>query len=305
VRVDDPAHRSPHEARLLRAAGTASVTVALTLIFAKTWGWRATDSVALLGSLADSFLDLAASLITYFALRIALEPADAEHRFGHGNAEAIAGIAQAVIISVSAAFVAYRAIARLLEPAPIESVGIGYAVMTVALILTAGLVAFQWYVVRATGSVAVRADAAHYVSDLLTNLAVVVAIFLSSRFGWLYADPILGLLVVVLILLSVRDILGNALHDLLDHEFPAAQRQRIKAIVTAHPDALGVHDLRTRSSGAKQFVQLHLELDPSLTLGRVHAICDEVEASVKAQFPAADVLIHADPYGLREKRDSY
>jgi ferrous-iron efflux pump FieF len=305
VRVDDPAHRSPREARLLRAAATASVTVALTLIFAKTWGWRATDSVALLGSLADSFLDLAASLITYFALRVALEPADAEHRFGHGNAEAIAGIAQAVIISISAGFVAYRAIVRLIEPAPIESVAIGYWVMAVALILTAGLVAFQWYVVRVTGSVAVRADAAHYVSDLLTNLAVVAAIFLSSRLGWFYADPLLGLLVVVLILLSVRDILGNALHDLLDHEFPAADRQRIKTIVTEHPDALGVHDLRTRSSGAKQFVQLHLELDPSLTLGRVHAICDEVEASVKAHFPAADVLIHADPYGLREQRDRF
>jgi ferrous-iron efflux pump FieF len=303
--MEDSAHRTPRDAILLRAAGTASVGVALTLIVVKVWGWRATDSVALLGSLADSFLDLAASLITYYALRVALEPADAEHRFGHGNAEGIAGIAQAVIISISAAFVAYRAVGRILDPMPVESAGIGYVVMTVALILTALLVLFQWYVVKETGSVAVRADAAHYVSDLFTNLAVVVALFLSTRFGWLYADPLLGLLVVVLILLSVRDILGNALHDLLDHELPALDRQRIKEVAMAHPDALGVHDLRTRSSGSRQFVQLHLELDPALTLGRVHDICDEVEDAVKAKFPAADVLIHPDPFGLRERRDRF
>jgi ferrous-iron efflux pump FieF len=167
------------------------------------------------------------------------------------------------------------------------------------------LVLFQWYVVKQTRSVAVRADAAHYVSDIFTNLAVVVALFLSTRFGWLYADPLLGLLVVVLILLSVRDILSNALHDLLDHELPALERQRIKEVAMAHADALGVHDMRTRSSGSRKFVQLHLELDPELTLGRVHAICDEVEDAIKAQFPAADVLIHPDPYGLRERRDRF
>jgi ferrous-iron efflux pump FieF len=223
-------------------------------------------------------------------------PADKEHRFGHGKSEAVAGVAQAIIITGSAVFVAVRAVARILDPAPIEALSIGLSVMTASLVLTIGLVAFQSFVVRRTGSVAVSADAAHYRADILTNVAVIVALFLSSEFGWLYADPILGLIVVLLILASARSVVQSALRDLLDHELPDKDREAIHRIAMNHADVLGVHEMRTRSSGVEQFVQLHIELDGILTLRRAHDISDEVEAQIKAQFPAADVLIHTDPF---------
>ena len=281
---------------LMRAAGYASVMVALVLIALKLWAYWQTSSVAMLSSLADSALDFVASLITFVALRVALMPADKEHRFGHGKSEAVAGVAQAIIITGSAVFVAVRAVARILDPAPIEALSIGLSVMTASLVLTIGLVAFQSFVVRRTGSVAVNADAAHYRADILTNVAVIVALFLSSEFGWLYADPILGLIVVLLILASARTVVQSALRDLMDHELPDKDREAIRRIAMNHADVLGVHEMRTRSSGVEQFVQLHIELDGILTLRRAHDISDEVEAQIKSQFPAADVLIHTDPF---------
>jgi ferrous-iron efflux pump FieF len=293
------------EGRLMKLAGASSVAVALTLVLLKVWAWYATDSVALLGSLADSLLDLVASLVTFFALRVALTPADREHRFGHGKSEGIAGVIQALIITASAGFVGFRAIERLIEPAPVEAPVLGFAVMGVSLLLTSGLLVVQHRVIRATGSLAIRADAAHYSADLAMNIAVIAAIALNARFGWLRADPVLGLFVTALILLSVREIMRSALKDLLDHELPVEDRERIKTIATAHPEVRGIHDVRTRSAGVMQFIQLHIELDGTLTLSRVHSISDEVESEIRAAFPSADVLIHADPYGLRERRDAF
>lgn len=295
-----PADR--HEARtdrnrLLTFAGSASVSVAVALIALKLWAWWTTHSVALLSSFADSLLDLAASLITLSALRFAMTPADAEHRFGHGKFEALAGMAQAVIISGSAAFVAWRVIERFINPAPIAAPEVGFFVVGISFVLTAVLVFFQAWVVRRTGSLAVKADAAHYKADLLTTIALAGALYFSTQLGWLYADPIFGALVVLLILASVREIVSVALHDLLDHELPEDDRAAIEQIALAHASVLGVHDIRTRSSGADQFIQFHLELDSRLTLEQAHAISDDVEAQVSEAYPAAEVLIHADPTG--------
>jgi ferrous-iron efflux pump FieF len=293
------------QARLLRLAGAASVTVALVLTGVKLWAWQVTDSVALLSSMADSLLDLAASLITFFAVRVALTPADREHRFGHGKSEAVAGLAQAVIVTGSAAFVALRAVVRLLMPAQIEAPAVGAAVMVGSLALTIGLVWLQRHVVRETGSLAIGADAVHYQSDILTGVAVLAAIALNAQLGWHTADPLLALLVVALILASVRSITLQALDVLLDRELPAEARDRIVAIASDHAGVLGVHDVRTRSAGAAQFIQLHLELDPALTLHAAHEISNEVETALRAAFPAAEVLIHADPYGFVEDRDPF
>lgn len=281
--------------RLLTIAGSASVSVAILLIGIKLWAWWMTHSVALLSSFADSLLDLAASLITLFALRFATTPADAEHRFGHGKFEALAGMVQAIIISASAAFVAWRVIERFINPQPLEEPALGYFVVGVSFVLTAALVSFQAWVVRRTGSLAVKADAAHYKADLLTTIALAGALYFSSELGWLYADPIFGLIVVLLIVSSVREIITAALHDLLDHELPEADRKAIEKIAFGHPSVLGVHELRTRSSGADQFIQFHLDLDAQMTLEQAHDICDEVEALVSKAYPAAEVLIHADP----------
>jgi ferrous-iron efflux pump FieF len=291
--------------RIMRAASYASVVVAVSLIAMKIWAWYATDSVALLSSLADSLLDFVASVITLFAVKVAVSPADREHRFGHGKSEGIAGIAQALIITGSAAYVGVEAITRLLQPTPVVQPAVGLGVMFVSLVLTAGLVSFQLFVVRQTGSLAISADAVHYKADILTNIAVLVAIFSSAQWQLHVLDPLLGLVVVVLILLSVRVMAMNAIDVLLDRELPEEDRQRISAIAFAHPQVKGMHDLRTRSSGAAQFIQFHLELDSAITLIEAHEICDTVESDVRNGFPAAEVLIHADPFGLEENRDPF
>ena len=291
--------------RLVRLAGRASVLAAATLVALKVWAWLATDSIAMLSSLADSVLDLCASLITLTAVRYALEPADREHRFGHGKLEAVAGLAQAVIISGSAIYVAVRAIDRLLNPVTITEPGVGVGVMLGSVVITIGLVTLQRHVVRRTASIAIRADSLHYQADVLTNLAVLTAIGLNALLGWRAADPLLGLAVVAVILASVKQIVGQSMDVLLDRELPSAMRRVITDIAQRHDAVLGVHDLRTRSSSVADFIQFHLELDPHLTLERAHEISDEVEADVRAHFPRAEVIIHADPYGNSEPRDKF
>ena len=304
-RTGPMAAADPRAVALIKSAGAASVAVALTLIGLKLWAWIATDSVSLLSSLADSLLDLIASSITWFAVRIAHEPADREHRFGHGKSEAIAGLVQAVIVTGSALYVGFTAVIRLMAPAEIAEPATGVAVMTASLVLTLGLVAFQHYVVKRTGSVAIGADAVHYRADLLTALAVLAAIFLNTRLDWYAADPLLGLVIVVVILASVRTITLKAIDILLDRELPDEVREAIHETAAAHPAVRGVHDIRTRSSGTAQFIQLHLELDGELALSAAHRICDEVERSVRQRFPTAEVIIHADPYGIVEARDPF
>ena len=291
--------------RLMHLASYASVVMALTLIALKLWAWNSTNSVALLSSLADSLLDLVASLITLFAVKVAVSPADREHRFGHGKSEGIAGLAQALIVTGSAGYVGIEAVARLLAPSPVLQPGLGLGVMFASLMLTLGLVVFQGYVVRQTGSLAISADAVHYKADILTNVAVLGAIFASAQWQLHILDPLLGLVVVVLILLAVRIIATDAIDVLLDRELPEDDRQRIKDAAFTQPGVKGMHDLRTRSSGAAQFIQFHLELDAGISLMEAHEICDAVEADVRDQFPGAEVLIHADPYGLLERRDSF
>jgi ferrous-iron efflux pump FieF len=300
---DATTHKIPltgRQIRLMRLAGAASLSVALTLVLLKLWAWFATGSVALLGSLADSLLDLLASLITFVAVRYAVEPPDREHRFGHGKLEAVAGIVQAMIVSVSSVYVGVQAVLRLLNPEKIASPGVGAAVMGVSLLLTFGLITVQHYVVGKTRSLAIKADAVHYRADVLTNIAVLLAIYLNYSLDWYLADPLLGLIIVALILWSVKTIVTEATDVLLDRELSAEARASIRSIAAEHPAVLGVHDIRTRSSGAAQFIQFHLELESSISLSEAHGICDEVESAVHREFPRADVLIHADPFGLEE-----
>lgn len=299
------ARLSAEQAFLVRSAGLASVCVAVTLVALKIFAWRLTGSVALLSSLADSLLDLIASSVTFVAVRYALEPADREHRFGHGKLEAIAGLVQALIIFGSAGFVAYQAVIKLYSPVAIEAPAVGITVMSISLVLTISLIAYQRYVVARTGSIAIGADRAHYTADVLTNLAVLAAFAASTLLGWHRADPVLGLIVVAIILVSARGIVRTSIDVLLDRELPAESRKRILEIAGAHTEVLGVHDLRTRSSGIQEFIQFHLELNPTLSLERVHEITVEVEAEVGAAFPRAEVIIHADPYGIDEPQDEF
>ncbi len=296
--------RMPPEkaARLMRWATYASVSVASVLIAAKFAAWVATDAVSLLSTLIDSLLDVCASLLNLIAVRHALEPADKEHRFGHGKAEALSGLAQAAFICGSAAFLLIEAGERLLDPRGIDNTAIGYAVMVLAIVLTLALVLFQRHVVKQTGSVAITADSTHYQMDILVNISVIVSLTLVSTLGWTWADPVFALAIAAYIVWGAWRIGTVAYHMLMDRELDESERRIIQNIALAHPDVAGLHDLRTRRSGHQVFIQMHLEMDGELSLRAAHVISDAVEASIRGAFPNAEVLIHEDPEGIEEER---
>lgn len=295
----------PAHSRLLRAATYASTSVAIGLIIAKTLAWMVTDSVSVMSSLLDSLLDLAASLVNLFAVRHALTPADREHRFGHGKAEPLAGLAQAAFIAGSAVLLSLEAVHRLAQPQPVVHGEVGILVMAAAIVVTLVLVAFQKHVVNITGSVAISADALHYRSDIILNGSVILSIFLSQRLGWPALDPLFGLAIAVYIFYSALKIAQASLDRLMDRELPDTERQRIREIALHHPEIRAVHDLRTRSSGPDVFIQIHLEMDGDMTLQRSHEISDDVERHILDAFPNAEVIIHQDPAGVEEARRSF
>ena len=296
----------PERARLLmRRATNLAVAAAALMIVGKLGAWLATDSVSILSSLADSVMDVLASLINLFAVRQALQPPDREHRFGHGKAEPLAGLGQALFISASAIFLIVEAVGRILEPEPIARAPVGIGVMVFATIVTTALVTYQRRVVRLTGSTAIRADALHYASDILMNIGVIAALALAMTVGWGLADPIIALMIAAVIIHAAVRVARGAIQQLMDREFPEQDRERIRQIVLEHPDVRNCHDLRTRRSGIDSFIQVHVEMDSSLTLLRAHEISDDVEARIRKVFPHAEVLIHADPEGIEEPMPSF
>ena len=301
IKTSDPQHTG----NLQRAASYASLAIALILVTAKLWAWLETGSVSVLSSLVDSFLDVLAAGITVIAVRIALMPADSEHRFGHGKAEGLAALAQSVIITCSAIYVLLEAIQRLTAPQPVSNPESGIAVMLFSIVMTMGLLTFQRSVVRRTGSLAIAADAMHYRSDLLVSLSVAVAIPLSAWTNWTLLDPLTGIGIAAYILWNTYDIAVGALDVLLDRELPIEARQRIEQIALEHPNVRGIHDLRTRSGGSNYIIQFHLELDPDTVLLNTHLILDDVEARIRAEFANCELIVHADPLGFQEHRDSF
>ena len=283
--------------RLMRHATYASVAVALVLIVAKLFAWGVSDSVSLLATLIDSVLDALASLINLLAVRHALSPADREHRFGHGKAEALAGLGQAAFIAGSAGFLLLESARRFANPVPLDAYGLGVAVMVFSMAATLGLLWFQRRVIRQTGSTAISADALHYRTDLLVNGSVILALWLSVK-GWSGFDPLFAIAIALYILYSAWEIVRRAFDHLMDRELPDEEREQIKAIVGAHPQVRGMHDLRSRRSGIDTFIQLHLELDDELRLLRAHAISDEVEQRLQQAYPTAEIIIHIDPVSV-------
>ena len=286
--------------RAMRLASYASVSTAIILIAAKTAAWLMTGSVALLSSLLDSLLDAVASVITLLAIHHSFTPADREHRFGHGKAEALAALAQSAFIVGSAVLLLFQVGARLLEPQPVARSEVGIAVMVLSIVLTLGLVLFQRWAIRRSGSVAVSADSLHYKGDLLMNVAVIAAIVIAGEFGFLLADPLFGAGIAAYIIWSAWLILRQSLDMLMDRELPDEERQKIRAIAQAHVAVDSIHDLRTRQSGQTYFIQLHLEMDGDMKLKDAHAIADAVELALMEAYPGAEVIIHQDPAGLEE-----
>lgn len=294
---------APASARLMRAAGLASVAVALLLIAIKLYAYLATNSVSMLSSLFDSALDLGASLVNLLAIRTAVTPADAEHRFGHGKAEPLAGLVQVAFILGSSLLLLFEVGQHFLQHQVVEQEGVGVVVMLVSTGLTFALVMFQRRVVRETESMAVQADSTHYFSDFLANIAVILSLILSSLLGWWWIDPFFGLLVALFIAYSALSIGRDALDMLMDREMDEGERDRIKLIVRAHPEAIDLHDLRTRIAGQDRFIQFHLDLRPDISLQDAHRISDAVEAKLLAAFPGAEIIIHQDPLGAEDRQD--
>jgi len=284
-------------ARLMRLATYASVSVALMLIGAKLVAWGYSGSLSLLATLIDSSLDALASLINLFAVRHALSPADREHRFGHGKAEALAGLGQAAFIAGSAGFLLLEGARRFITPEPVEAYGLGIAVMVFSIVATLCLLTFQRHVIRRTGSMAISADALHYRTDLMVNISVIVALLLAAK-GWPGFDALFAIGIALYILYSAWEIVRRAFDHLMDRELPDDEREQIKLIARSHQQVRGMHDLRSRRSGMATFIQLHLELDDELSLLQAHEISDEVESSLQAVYPAAEIIIHIDPVSV-------
>ncbi|WP_147385506.1 cation diffusion facilitator family transporter [Oleomonas cavernae] len=287
-------------ARLMRRATMASVAVAVVLIGIKAVAWIMTGSVSMLASLVDSGLDAAASLVTLLAVRQATTPADREHRFGHGKAEALAGLLQAAIVAGSGLFLLFESVRRVIDPVAVEQGLVGIAVMIVSILLTILLVLFQRHVLARADSLAVAGDRLHYLSDLLSNAGVIVALVLAGQFGLVEADGVIAFGVAVILLWGAWGIGSGAYDMLMDRELPDEEREQIKAIVLAEPRVKAMHDLRTRRSGLATFIQLHLELDGDMKLREAHVIADAVELAIMQAFPGAEVIIHEDPDDIVE-----
>ncbi|MEI9929369.1 MAG: cation diffusion facilitator family transporter [Rhizomicrobium sp.] len=285
-------------AKLMRRAAVASLSVSAFLVVIKALAYFRSDSVSVLAALADSALDLFTSTLNLIAIRSALTPADDEHRFGHGKAEPLAGLAQGAFIAGSATFLIVQAISRFLDPEPVEHGEGALLVMIVSIIFAIGLVTYQRSVVARTGSVAIGADKIHYMGDVATNAGVIIALLLVRYWGWQEADPIIAIFVALVLIWSAWGVFRQSYDQLMDRELPDAERDRINTIIRSHPEVRNLHDLRTRNAGVNTFIQCHIELDPEMSLIRAHQISDEIERDLCAAFPKAEVILHQDAEGV-------
>lgn len=301
-KVEEVATQTSSYDQLVTRAAKAAMLAAGLMIIIKLLAWFYTDSASMLASLTDSLLDISASFINLMAIRYALVPADHEHRFGHGKAESLAGLAQSAFISASAMFLMITGISRLFNTQTVSHAGVGLWVIALSLLLTVALVLYQGYVIKKTHSVAIKADQLHYRSDLLLNVGVLLAIGL-AWIGFHWADALFALLIGGYILKGALKIGYDAVQMLLDHQLPDAEQKRIIEACLAVEGVYGLHDMRTRQSGQTRFIQLHIELDDNLTLVEAHSIVVQAEHALERLFPCTDIIIHMDPLSVLPSSD--
>ncbi len=284
-------------ARLTRSAAIASMSVAALLLALKIYATARTGSTAMLGSLADTALDIVASLVTLIGVWVAAHPPDSDHRFGHGKAEALAALVQVVLISISAVGIAARAIEVWLGGGRVEQAEEGVVVSLIAVAATLLLLAWQRHVIRKTGSIAIQTDHVHYKSDIFLNFAVIAALLLDQYAGVTGADPIFALGIAIWLGWNAWEASQHAIDNLMDREWPVEKREELLDTIRDNPDLQGVHDLRTRTAGNRDFAQFHITVDPNMTVAEAHEVMDAIEASLLARFPETEFLIHTDPEG--------
>ena len=291
--------------RLKRLAATLSVSLAVALCFLKIFGSIYTGSLAILSSLIDSLADVFASSLSFVAIKFSTRPASLEHRYGYGRAESISALAQSAFIAGSGLFVMYDGITRIISPAPLEQTDFGIMVMTISLLATLALIAFQKYVTKKTASPAIKADSAHYTVDVLTNLSIIISLLVVKFLGINWFDILTAFVISAYLIFNAYKLAAEAVSALTDRELSPEIRQKVIDIVNNSDGIKGYHDFRSRDLGGTYCFEIHLELDGNLTLNINHQLTDKVEEAIKKQFPEAQVIIHQDPYGLRENRLDY
>ncbi len=294
-----------HQVRLRTRATYASVAISVVLIVIKFVAWIVTGSVAILSSLVDSMLDVVASTVNLFAVRHAVEPADREHRFGHGKAEPLAALAQSAFLAGGALLLTFQAVSRMIDPAPVSRAMIGIVVIVIATLLDGLLVLYQRYVVAKTASLAIGADELHFRSDMIVNVGVLAALIIDLKVDMPILDAAFGGAIGLWIIYGSVRLLLQSLSQLMDHELPDEERADIRKIVEQVADVAAIHDLRTRVAGPTAFIQLHLELDGAMTLARAHEIADAVEHRVREAYPHAEIIVHQEPAGLDDPRQVF
>lgn len=282
---------------LNKSAAYASIAMAALLMVIKSWAAWSTGSVAMLGSLADTGLDLISSLATLAGVWIAGQPADRNHRFGHGKAEALSAMFQAILIAFSALGLGAHAIAQFFAHERSQGASVGIAVSVVAIAGTLALLAWQRHVIARTGSIAIATDHVHYQADLLINLAVIAALALDQFAGIAHADALFGLAIACWLGWGAWQASQHGLNQLMDQEWPPEKKAYFIEVLARHPELRGVHDLRTRTSGNRDFAQFHVWIDGNMSVRNAHRIMDELEAKIADEFPDVEVLIHPDPEG--------
>ena len=287
--------------KLTARAALASIAMAVTLIALKSWAAYETDSTAMLGSLADTALDVIASITTLVGVRIAAVPADTDHRFGHGKAEALVALAQVALITVSAIGIAWRAVDRLMNGGETEAMGLGIGVSLLAIAATFALLWYQRIVIARTGSIAIKTDNVHYKSDLFLNGSVIVALILDQALRIGGADAMFGIGIALWLVWGAWRASGEAVNQLMDKEWPEAERERFLSAAAEYPELAGLHDLRTRKSGTVRFVQFHVWVPANWTVQEAHDRLDAVEEELQSRFPGTEILIHVDPEGQTDR----
>lgn len=283
-----------NDSRLTQSAAIMSICIAASLILMKGFAWLDSDSSSVLASLADSSLDILVSLMNFFAIRLAFSPADKEHPFGHGKAESLAALMQAAFISGSAFVLLLHAGERLINPIAIVNWRDAVWVMVASLVLTIVLIGYQRWVYLKTGSLAVKADSAHYFSDVLANIVVIFSL-IGVSYGYYWLDPLVAGLIVFALLYSAFGIAKEALNMLMDHALDPAVVVAVKQLVEDNEKILGCHDIKTRQSGNVQFIQLHLDFPAECFLIDAHKEGEKLAADIMKIYPRADVLVHHDP----------
>ena len=299
------AHGNAEHSKLIKITTSASIATALLIIVFKIYGWYQTNSLGIMASLIDSSLDILASSINLIAARYALMPPDNEHRFGHGKAEDLAVFFQSVFFNLSAAFLFASSCKRLMEPTPVENSLIGIEVMTLSCLVTIGLILLQNYTIKKTKSRIIAADKLHYFTDLLSNGAILLSLGLGTFIGTEYIDPIFALGISIYIFKGAFDLLKPAFMNLMDHELSAEKKKLIIKTINSHPQIIEFHDLKTRYSGNKPFIQFHLELDPKIKLQTAYDIAMEIEKQLLAYMPDAEIMIRKEPAGMRGHTKDY